>query len=285
MSSFLRDDPWVYLPRAVGGCNVPWPHSWKELYERIEQDCPAYAMKLYSALNRKEGEDPPLMLHVLARKMSSGASARGIIDPMNLEGIVQTAMIAGLQFQDQSKKLEWFLADIQSKRSYECNFKDALRHARASGYVSTANIAENLDRVTTMRLLFAYASGAMGSLSDYLETSHERVPTPSEVMREFITEMEQCTKLVGIDRSDLRTTPLDISNFKEWVLQGAPNFVASMSKSWIPKEALVDSMNGMTIHMPPRFRDIIPGSVNDPHIDIQSGPAAVIISKKRKRLQ
>jgi hypothetical protein len=284
MSSFLRDDPWVYLPRSVGGCNVPWPHSWQELYERIVAECPPYAMKLYSALNCGEGE-PPLLLHVLARKMSSGASARGIIDPMNLEGIVQTAMISGLQFQDKSKNLDWFLADIQSKRSYTCNYKDALRHARASGFVSVANIAENLDRVSTMRLLFAYASGAMGDPTEFVETARDRVPLPSEVLTEFIHEIENCKRLAGASPADLTLNPEDVDQFRGWVLRGAPNFVASMSKSWIPKEALVDSMNGMTIRMPPKLRDIIPGSVNDPHIDIQSGPAAETISRKRKRLR
>jgi hypothetical protein len=284
MSSFLRDDPWVYMPRSVGGCNVPWPHTWQELYERIRTECPPYAMKLYSALNKACGE-PPLLLHVLARKMSSGASARGIIDPMNLEGIVQTAMIAGLQFQDRSKDLDWFLADIQSKRDYECSHKDALRHARVSGYVSMANIAENLDRVTTMRLLFSYASGAMGDPSSFVETARERVPLPSEVLTEFIEEITNCKRLVGASPTDLTLTSEDVNQFRKWVLQGAPNFVAAMSKSWIPKEALVDSMNGMTIHMPPKLRLQIPGSANDPHIDIQTGPAAETISRKRQRLR
>jgi hypothetical protein len=284
MSSFLRDDPWVYMPRAVGGCNVPWPHSWNELYERIKAECHPYAMKLYAALKNASGE-PPLLLHVLTRKMSSGASARGIIDPMNLEGIVQTAMIAGLQFQDKSKTLDWFLADIQSKRDYECSFKDALHHARVSGYVSFGNIAENLDRVTTMRLLFAYASGAMGDSSGFVEAAHERVPLPGEILTEFIEEIENCKRLVGATPADLTLTSDDVDQFRKWVLQGAPNFVAAMSQSWIPKEALVDSMNGMTIHMPPKLRIIIPGSVNDPHIDIQMGPAAETISRQRQRLR
>jgi len=283
MSSFLQDDPWVYLPRVVGGCNVPWPGTQQELYRRIVSECPTYSMKLYSALSR-QGEEIPLLLHVLTRRMSTGSSARGIIDPMNLEGIVQTAYITGSQFQDRSKKLEWFLADIQSKVSYPCSFKDALKHARKCGYISVANMAENLDRLSAMRYFFASASGVFGEPEDFLEVSKERIPTPSEIVNDFKQELLESKRLVGIYPNDLKVTPEEVIAFKEWVLSGAPNFVAQMSNYWIPREALVNSMNGMTIRMPPQFSRILPGSEADPHIDIQTGPAALVISRRRQRL-
>jgi hypothetical protein len=282
MASFLREDPLVYLPRCVGGLNVPWPHSWKELADYVIDNVDPILSMVYLTLS-KQG-DPPLLFHVLTRRMSTGASARGIIDPMTPMATVQYAQIAGSQFQDQSKELDWFLADVQSKKSYPCSYKDALANARRQGYVSYSTIADNLDRMTAMRVSLAAAAGAF-PLEDVVQVSRERRPTPKEVLQTFINdELPHSRRLYGADPSDLKPTADSVAELRKWILAGAPNFISTMKKGWVPASAVTDSLNGMTIAMPPKVdAKPVPGSQDDEHFSPQEGYTASVISRKRLR--
>jgi len=282
MSSFLREDPLVYLPRAVGGLNVPWPHSFDKLADYVIDNVDPVISMIYWTLSNKD--DPPLLYHVLTRRMSTGASARGIIDPMTPFATVQYAQIAGNQFLDQSRTLDWFLNDIQSKKTYPCTYKDALSHAKRCGYVSFGTIADNLDRMTAMRISLAAAAGAF-PLEDVITVGRERRPTPREVLQTFIDyELPQARRLYGADPKDLKPTGESVQAFRDWIKAGAPNFISTMRKGWVPSSAVTDSLNGMTIDMPPKVDDKeVPGSIKDPHFEVQEGYAATVVSRKRLR--
>jgi hypothetical protein len=282
MASFLRGDPLVYLPRAVGGLNVPWPHSFDELAELVVNNVDPIIAKIYQTLS--EGDSPPLLYHVLTRRMSTGASARGIIDPMTPFAVVQYATIATSQFQDRCKTLDDFLAEVQSKKSYTCTYKDALRYARASGYVSFGTIADNLDRMTAMRVSLAAAAGAF-PLEDVLSVARTRRPTPIEVLDHFVkVELPQARRLYGIDPKDLKPDAESVQKIRAWIKASAPNFIGTMKKGWVPAEAITDSLNGMTVAMPPKMGlPVILGSIEDRHVALQEGHSATVISRKRLR--
>jgi hypothetical protein len=282
MASFLRGDPLVYLPRAVGGLNVPWPHSFDELAETIIDKVDPIVSMIYKTLSK--GDNPPLLYHVLTRRMSTGASARGIIDPMTPFATVQYATIATSQFQDRSKTLDDFLAEVQSKKSYACTHKDALRYARASGYVSFGTIADNLDRMTAMRVSLAAAAGAF-PLEEILPVARERRPTPVEVLNNFVkVELPQARRLYGIDPMDLKPDADSVQEFRAWIKASAPNFIGTMKKGWVPAEAITDSLNGMSVDMPPKMGlPAIAGSIEDRHVALQEGYNATVISRKRLR--
>jgi hypothetical protein len=282
MASFLRGDPLVYLPRAVGGLNVPWPHSFDELAELIIDKVDMVIAKMYVTLS--QGDNPPFLYHVLTRRMSTGASSRGIIDPMTPFATVQYATIATSQYQDKSRDLDSFLAEVQSKKSYACTHKDALLFARRSGFVSFGNIADNLDRMTAMRVSLAAAAGAF-PLEDVLTVRRERRPTPTEVLDNFVkVELPQARRLYGINPEDLRPDGDSVQKFTAWVKARAPNFTGTMKKGWVPARAITDSLNGMTVHMPPETGlPAILGSVIDEHVALQEGYAASVISRKRLR--
>jgi len=133
--------------------------------------------------------------------------------------------------------------------------------------------------------MFAVASGVFGK-SELAASKQERTPTPCEILHEFVhEEVPRCQRLVGASQKDFELKPEHIDTFKAWVLSGCPNFQTALQKGWVPKEALIDSMNGMTIQMPPPIHKGIRGSEADEHIDIQDVPAARIITAKRARLR
>jgi hypothetical protein len=282
MASFLREDPLVYLPRAVGGLNVPWPHGFDELAELVADKVDPLIAKIYTTLSSED--DPPLVYHVLTRRMSTGASARGIIDPMTPMAVAQYAAIATSQFQDEAKTLDNFLAEVQSKKSYDCTHKDALRFARSSGYVSFGTIADNLDRMTAMRVSLAAAAGAF-PLEEVLTVERERRPTPVEVLDQFIkVELPQSRRLYGIDPQDLKPDGDSVQKFTAWIKARAPNFISTMKKGWVPARAITDSLNGMTVKMPPPMGEsIVMGSTADNFVQPQEGYSASVVSRKRLR--
>jgi hypothetical protein len=216
--------------------------------------------------------------------MSTGASARGIIDPMTPFATVQYAMIATSQFQDRSKTLDDFLAEVQSKKSYACTHKDAMRFARASGYVSFGTIADNLDRMTAMRVSLAAAAGAF-PLEEVLVVDRERRPTPIEVLDNFVkVELPQARRLYGIDPKDLKPNADSVQKFRAWIKATAPNFIGTMKRGWVPAEAVTDSLNAMSVRMPPEMGlPVVKGSVADRHVALQEGYSASVISRRRLR--
>jgi hypothetical protein len=282
MSSFISEDPMIFLPKVVGGCNVPFVGDRKELFRKIIDHTGPIIATIYRKLRYEM--DPPFLFSVLTRRMSTGNTARGVIDPMTHSAVAQYAHIAFQQFQDQAKDLDFFLKELQESKSYPVSKKDALREAKRRGFISYGGIADNLDRLTAMRIMFAAAAGAF-PLEEILPSKRERLPTPSQVLKEFTRyELPRASRLYGATPEDFQVSPEDVTSFRDWILEGAPSFVSHLKQYWVPSESITDSLNGMSVRIPhvAYNKRAIPGSVNDESRDpTMVGYASTVISLKR----
>jgi hypothetical protein len=285
MSSYLSDDPLKFLPRACGGNNVPYVGDRQELYESIiDRNGPIIAT-IYRKL-RFEAEPPPLF-SVIVSRMASGNVARGVIDPISFSLSAQFATIAFAQFRDRARTLESFLEELQGQKSYTVSPKDAIRYARSQGYLNYHDIVENLDRLTTMRIAMACAAGAV-SLDDILPARRKRLQSPSQVLAQFVDEeLPNSHRLYGASKGDFNASADDLHAFREWILDGNPNFVISQRQYWVPRDAVTDSLMGMSVKLPWRgeCRNPVPGSIKDTGRKRQNDdPRGRVISSKRRRL-
>ena len=281
MADYLGKDPIVYLPRIVGGQNVPFSGDREELYRNILDTTGTKIVAIYTEM--RYGNEPFPLFGSLTRKMSTGGSSRGLIDPGGQAIIVQYGEICFKQFRDEAKTLEQLKEEFQEKRTHEVSFGEAKRYARRSGYISYAEIADSLDRISAIRMSIACAAGAIDFSEISGATKGERLPSPSEVLNDFIdVEVARQGRSYKINEDLFKTTPEDCQKFKEWILNGNPNFSVRAQGLWVPKRALVDSLNGMTIDMPYQPSRVVPGSEEDQYVGSEfQTPAAFVISRKR----
>jgi hypothetical protein len=280
MADYLGKDPMVFLPRIVGGLNIPYCGDPQELYEKILDRCGTRIVAIYKHL--RFGNDPFPLFSSLTRKMSTGGSSRGLIDPSGQYMIIQYGEIMFKQFRDQAKSLQTFQQELQAKKTYPVSFGEAKRFARKSGYISYAEIADSLDRISAIRMSIACAAGAI-SFDEISTATRDRLPSPSEVLDQFVTEEVARQSRAYIIQQDLfDTSAADCAAFRDWILEGNPNFSVRAQGLWVPKRALVDSLNGMTIDMPYKPSRTIPGSIEDQYVGSEfQTPAAFVVSKKR----
>jgi hypothetical protein len=280
MADYLGRDPMVFLPRIVGGLNIPFCGEPEELYRKILDRNGTKIAAIYKEL--RFGNDPFPLFSSLTRKMSSGGSSRGLIDPSSQYMIIQYGEILFKQWEDRAKSLEQLRDILQSKKTYPISFGDAKRFARKSGYISFSEIADSLDRISAIRISIACASGAV-RFDEISTSTRDRLPSPSEVLDDFINfEVERQNRAYKIKQDLFTVSAEDCELFRKWILNGNPNFSVRAQGLWVPKNALVDSLNGMTISMPYKPSRAIPGSSEDPYVgsDFQT-PAAFVISRKR----
>jgi hypothetical protein len=271
----------VFLPRIVGGLNVPFTGDPEELYRKILDRNGTRIVAIYNRL--RYGNDPFPLFGSLTRKMSTGGSSRGLIDPSGQYMIIQYGEIMFKQWRDEAKSLETLKNELQEKKTYPVSFGEAKRYARKSGYISYAEIADSLDRITAIRLSIACAAGAIRFDEISTATREERLPSPSEVLDDFVNvEVARQDRSYKIEADLFHTTPEDCESFKKWILEGNPNFSVRSQGLWVPKRALVDGLNGMTIDMPYQPSRVIPGSMDDPYVGSEfQTDAAFVISRKR----
>jgi hypothetical protein len=263
MSSYLTDDPMKFLPRNCGGNNVPYVGDRQELFERIMEKTGPIIATIYRKLRYEE--DPPPLYSVIVSRMASGNVARGVIDPISFSLSAQYATIAYGQFRDRAKTLDYFLRTLRDQKSYPVGPMDAIRFARSSGYLNFKDILENLDRLTTMRISMACAAGCF-ELDEVLPSRRKRLQSPSEVLHQFVDEeLPHSRRLYGACKDDFVVRPEDITSFRNWILEGAPNFIPSYKTIWVPKESVTDSLLGMKVDIPFRrsTNRVVPGSVED----------------------
>jgi hypothetical protein len=281
MADYIGKDPMAFLPRIVGGLNVPFCGNREELYRKILDRNGTRIVAIYNQL--RFGNDPFPLFGSLTRKMSTGGSSRGLIDPSSQYMIIQYGEIMFKQWRDRAKSLETLKAELQDKKSYPVSFGEAKRYARRAGYISFSEIADSLDRISAIRLSIAFASAAIRFDEIATSTREERLPSPSEVLDDFVNvEVERQSRSYKIKEDLFHTTPEDCEAFKKWILEGNPNFSVRSQGLWVPKEALVDSLNGMTIDMPYQPSRVIPGSMEDEYVGSEfQTDAAFVISRKR----
>jgi len=285
MSSYLYDDPMKFLPRSCGGNNVPYVGDRQELFERIMKTTGPFIAVIYRKLRYED--NPPPLFNVIISRMATGNVARGIIDPVSFILTAQFANLAFTQFQDSARTLDDLKEELQGKRTYDVSHKDALRYARQQGYLNYNDIVENLDRLTTMRLSLAAAAGAV-DLDDILPSKANRLLSPSEVLRQFVdAELPHARRLYGADKDDFVVSAKDINAFRDWVLEGSPNFIHKARKYWIPQHAITDSLLGMKVDIPFRrvSSRVVPGSIQDSTRKRKnSASSGRVITQKRRKL-
>jgi hypothetical protein len=283
MSSFIKNDPLIFLPRFVGGNNVPYVGDREELYRRIMEEIPFIA-KIYTI--KAERADIPALINVITRRMSSGLTTRGIIDPMTPFASMQIAHICYQNFKSRSRTLKSLTAELQSKKNYSVTIRDSIRYAKSEGYVSYADIAEDLDRAVSLRASMACAAGAI-PIDDILPSKRDVLPSPTEVLKTFLEkELPSARHLYGASLEDFKMGPEDVSSFRAWFLKGAPNVVPVAQSIWIPKEAIDNSLMGMTIKIPfSKSKKRTPGSTLDEFrsTSISEGSREIINFKRIKK--
>jgi hypothetical protein len=262
MADYIGEDPMAYLPRIVGGLNVPLCGDPEELYRKILDRNGTKIVAIYKQM--RFGNEPFPLFGSLIRKMSTGGSSRGLISPLTQAMVLQYGEISFNQFRNRAKSLATLKDELQEKKTYEVSFGEARRYARRSGYISYAEMADSLDRISAIRYSIACAAGAVSFDEISTATRSERLPSPSEVLDDFVSvEVARQDRPYNIAADLFSTTPEDCEAFKKWILEGNPNFPVRSSGLWVPGEALVDSLNGMTIDMPYQPSRVIPGSNED----------------------
>jgi hypothetical protein len=281
MADYIGEDPVVYLPRVVGGLNVPFCGDREELYRKILDRNGTRIVAIYNQL--RFGNEPFPLFSSLTRKMSTGGSSRGLIDPMGQHMVLQFGEIVFKQYRSQAKSLETLKDELQETKSFQVSFGDAKRYARRSGYISYAEIADSIDRISAIRLSLACAAGVFDFDEISTATRKERLPSPSEILDDFVdVEVARQDRNYRIERDLFQTTPENCEAFKDWIIDGNPSFPIRSQGLWVPKRALVDSLNGMTIDMPYKPSRVIPGSEEDQYVGNEDQtPAAFVISRRR----
>jgi hypothetical protein len=283
MSSYLHDDPMIFLPKVCGGNNVPFIGDREELFGRIMDRTGPIIATIFNKL--KNEEDPPPLFSVIVSRMATGNVARGVIDPITFSLTAQFAAIAFAQFKDRARTLSSFLEELQEKKSYAVAPKDAISYARSQGYLSYNDIVENLDRLTAMRVSMAAAAGAV-ELDDVLPSRSKRLQSPSQILHQFVDEeLPNSRQLYGASKDDFVIKPEDINAFREWILSGNPNFTAKQRSIWVPQESVTDSLLGMSVPLPFNVPSrTIPGSLEDGGRKRQNDDdRGRVISPSRKR--
>jgi hypothetical protein len=219
--------------------------------------------------------------------MSTGNTARGVIDPISFSLTAQYAAIAFAQFRGKAKTLEQLLEELQATKSYTVGPKDAIRYARSQGYLNYNDIVENLDRLTSVRITMACAAGAF-ELEDILPSRRKILQSPTEVLQQFVAEeLPHSHRLYGASKDDFVVSTDDINAFREWILEGNPNFVISQKQYWVPKKSVTDSLMGMRVDLPydPSRIRVVPGSEQDRGRKRENTfSQGRVISPKRRRL-
>jgi hypothetical protein len=271
MSEFISDDPLNFLPRVVGGLGLPYIGDREVLYERVLERSGSAIVALYTSVSSKLTYHN--VIDFLIRRMSTGNQVRGIMDPMTFLVTSQYANLAFNLFQDKCKTFDEFKKEFQALKSYEVSNKDVSRFIKASGYISYHSIAENLDRITAIRFALAACCSEFLSPRDLLPAKEGRLPSPSEVLDMFLKDEINVHSVAGFRSKDLSTCSDDYSRFYNWVVtENCKEFISPQRLLWIPREAIVDSMNGMTVALPydPSIEtdlNPIPGSLADLSVD------------------
>jgi hypothetical protein len=286
MSEFIRDDPLVFIPRILGGYGLPYLGDREELYERVLDRYGTAIVGIYGHLRHSLSYHG--VIDFLVRRMANGMSVRGLLDPMTFLLASQFANLAFAQFQHKCKTFDQFKTELQTLKSYEVSNKDVMRYINSQKFLAYNQIADNLDRLTAMRISVGVAAGFM-DLEEIIPARDEYVPNPSEVYHEFLQkEVADRVWTADFNVQTLRPSGELINEFYHWIVKDeCKPWVSPQRLLWIPKEALIDSLNGMTIQLPwnPSIEtdnNPVPGSIKDedraPGID---GSRSEMISLKR----
>jgi len=268
MSEFIKHDPLVYIPRIIGGYGLPYLGDRYKLFEEVLDLYGPTLIGVYGQLRHE------LTYHgaidFLVRRMATGISVRGLLDPMTFLLSAQFANLAFAQFKNKCRNFSSFKDELQDGKSYEISNKDVLRYINSKGFLAYNQIAENLDRLTAMRVSIGVAAGFF-ELTEVIPEKRNYIPPPNEIFWKFFNEeVQERVWTADFKIKDLKVTPELFKEFRDWIIyEDCEAWVSPQRLLWIPREALIDSLNGMTVHLPynPSIEtddNPVPGSIKDP---------------------
>jgi hypothetical protein len=281
MSDYIRDDPLVYLPRTVGGHGIPWIGEKKDLLRLIRDKIPSEYFRMFSMVSDGEA-DYHSFIDFLFRRMASGNTVRGILDPMSYLLTAQYSALAVTSFYSDVKVFRHFAEELQSKKTYTVSSKDILKYIRSSGYMGYHDIANHVDRLTMIRIGFVAAAGHM-PMEDFIPKRDKSLPTPQEVLTRFVDEESKKLHIGGFSWQDLEPRTQDYLRFREWFLGDMKPFVLREKQLFVPQRAVGDSLAGMSIPLPYRPPpEPVKGSTADAGVDPEiEGYIAKVVSLSR----
>jgi hypothetical protein len=196
MSDFIQDDPLVYLPRKFGGHSIPWVKTREELFDLIlERVHPSY-YRLFREVC--ENSFYSGVLDLLLRKMATGDSTRGLVDPTQYALADQYAQFAISQVSSECKSFSELSTELELRFGKTPRPKQVLKFAKKQGLMNYNDVVNSLDRLTGIRVGFVVAAGHL-PVEDVAVTRKYSPPTPNQVLETFIEEESQRFKVGGFD--------------------------------------------------------------------------------------
>jgi hypothetical protein len=248
MSSYIGGHPSVFLPKWMGGYGFPWLGTQEELATLLMRECnPAIFRIVALKLNVEEDYHP--VIDFLTRRMATGNTVRGLLDPLPYLISSQYAYLAISAWGDLCRNYKDFFEELQSKKSYNVRSRDVIRYLHSQGYMGYHDIVDSLDRLTAIRIAMVASIGLL-SVEDVIPSYDRRLPNPNEVLENFVQNELGYFNEASFNRHELEPSIDDISRFRDWVHAGIYDQPVNTHQVFIPKRALTDSLNGMTIPMP-----------------------------------
>jgi hypothetical protein len=266
MSDYIRDDPLIYMPRKLGGYGLPFKGNLCDLLTAIvDKVDPAY-MRIFELVSDKE-VDYHSYLDFVLKRMASGNTVRGLLDPMSYELTAQYGALAVSAYSSRCKYFRDFATELQAKKSWTISGKDIFRYIRQCGYMGYHDIADSLDRLTAFRIAFVAAAGHL-PLEEFIPQRDSDLPTPSEVLTNFVEKEVKAYRVGGFSPELLNTTATSYWKFREWLLGGMKDIPLRERQIFVPAESITDSLAGMRIPIPYVAPKVpVKGTVGDFDVD------------------
>jgi hypothetical protein len=293
MGNFVPKGYIKFLPKQMGGMSFPNLNmSNEEVMEKIYLTEPSFYYLLSGIISKPNVTDYNWVWSLLS-SMSAGNYSRGsVIDPMSKMIVDQYAASAYNRYREESKTFNQLLEEyknfyegLKQKMEEEKRFlspfkgdpESVKRYANSLDLMSPFKIAKTIDRISNLKIAFAVADGTLGI--DELLSVNKRIDSPEETYNKFLKSI--WVQDPGFDKIiDEGKSESSLKRFREWI--STFKFVCSpMNSLWVPRRAIVDSLNGLSIDLPYKSLGDIPGTISDPNIQVTEGWKSMVISLKR----
>jgi hypothetical protein len=282
MSSFTGGHPSVFLPRWMGGYGFPWLGQRDELASLLITNCHSAIIRI-ATMKLNIQEDYPTVIDFITRRMATGNTVRGLLDPLPYLLSDQYLNLTLQAWGDQCRNFQSLAEELQSKKSYEVRSRDIHRYAKSIGYSGSHDIVDTLDRLTAIRIGMVASIGLL-SVEDVIPSHDKKLPNPNEVLDNFMENEIGYFNEASFRREQLDPTQEDYAVFRSWVLKGMDDAPVNNNQIFIPARAITDSLNGMTIPLPYKPpENIIKGSVMDEDREVILGYIAQMVDLRRTK--
>jgi hypothetical protein len=265
----------VYLPRIVGGHDIPGQKSREELLELLIEKVPSEYFRMVDIMATETMYSG--VIDLLAKRMATGNTTRNLVDPMQYLLADQYAEFAMSQFQH--KKFAEFKQEMLDAGKPADRARDVMRFINKRNYIGYHGIVADMDRLTALRISFVVAAGRI-DLNE-VRISRERLPSPLEVFMRFL-DHERKIFSSSFKYDELKPSYESFKRFRRlFFSKDFGNVVLRQKQLWFPKNVLFDTLNGMTVPLPYRKPEFVMGSEEDEDVSVMDGYVAKVISLRR----